>query len=283
MSIALNDGSNGTRYDVPLYFLEEYPKFIEFMDVFYNWLYNQQGFTAAEIEDYIKNSSDWLDPFTTDSPLEQLIAIKSQKAPGRQIKNHLEDHYLVRGFEKAFSLDAELLDVDGRPLFGEVDHDTQIDNWYDSFGFQRTADKAFQNFARFADKNGERFITSNGDNFSVYVADTKRRTLDHVRWLKLLKHIYRIRGSKKAIELFFWIYFGCPIQVKYPKEEIGGLDDNFDLDGTVGMRDDYYYDEYSYVITVPGDVSQFEGVFNKVFREHFHPAGFTVFLESSRG
>lgn len=283
MSTVLNSGNNGTQYEVPLYFLEEYPNFIQFMDVFYQWLYNQQGFTREEIEDYIKNSNDWLDPFSGDSPLEQLIDIKTQKTPGRQIKDQLQDHFLVRGFESMLGLDLPMEDSDGRPLFAECDRDKDIDDWYGSFGFQRTADKSFQDFSRFAEKNGSQFVTADGDTFSVFISGTKRRTLDHTRWLKLLKHIYRIRGSKKAIELFFWIYFGCPIQIKYPKEEIGGLDDNFDLDGTVGLRDDYYYDEYSYVIKVPGDVSQFEGVFNKVFREHFHPAGFTVFLESSRG
>lgn len=283
MQTVLNNGTNGVKYEVPLYFLSEYPNFIKFMDIFYQWLYNQQGFTEEEISSYLQNSKDWLDPFTTDSPLEQLIDIKAKKSPGRQVKEHLEDHYLVRGFEQMLGLDTEITDSEGRPLFAECDRNTSIDNWYDSFGFQRTADKSFQEFSRFATKNGQRLITADGDNFSVYVEGTKRRTLDHTRWLKLLKHIYRIRGSKKAIELFFWIYFGCPIQIMYPKEEIGGLDANFDLDGTVGLRDDYYYDEFSYVIRVPGDAKDFEGVFNKVFREHFHPAGFTVFLESSRG
>lgn len=283
MSTDLNDGNLGVKYDVPLYFLEEYPKMIKFMDVFYSWLYRQQGFTPEEIQDYIANSADWIDPFTGESPLKQLIDIKTRKTPGREIKDHLEDHFLTRSFEEMLGLDAELLDSDNRPLFSEIENDENIDSWYNSFGFQRTADKTFQDYGKFRTSDGEKLVTSDGDDFSVYIDGTKRRTLDHPRWLKLLKHIYKIRGSKKSIELFFWIYFGCPIRVKYPKEQIGGLDDSFDLDGNVGLRDDYYYDEYSYVIVVPGDVKDFEGVFNKVFRQHFHPAGFTVFLESSRG
>ncbi len=279
----LNNGMNGTKYDVPLYFLNEYPRFIEFMDLFYDWLYRQQGFTAEEIQRYLADPSSWVDQFSNESPLEQLIAIKATKTVGTGTIDYLSDHFLVRSFENLLSMDFTLEDVEGRPLFAENDKDANINAWYDDFGFQRTADKSFPDFGEFVPAGSDGLLTSDGDTFSVYLDDTKRRTLDHPRWLKLLKHIYSIRGTRKAIELFFWIYFGVPVKIKEPKNEIGGLDDNFDLDGYVGLRDDYYYDEFSYVIMVPGDITEIQGVFDKVFRQHFHPAGFTVFLENSRG
>lgn len=283
MSSDLNDGNHGVKNEVPLAYRMEYPKFIEFMDVFYNWLYNQQGFSAEEIQAYLANPGEWVDPLSNKSPLEQLIDFKNVGNPGRVSRDYLKDRFLVREFDDIFSTDAELQDVDGRPLFAVRDKVEHIDAWYQDFGFQRTADRSFEDFGNFVPKNSDRLITADGENLAVYIEGTKRRTLDHVRWLKLLKHIYRIRGTRKAMELFFWLYFGVPIKIKEPKLEIGGLDDNFDLDGVVGLRDDYYYDEFSYVITVPGDVSEIEGVFEKVYRQHFHPAGFTVFLESSRG
>uniref|UniRef100_A0AAU8KXS7 Baseplate wedge protein n=1 Tax=Serratia phage Kevin TaxID=3161161 RepID=A0AAU8KXS7_9CAUD len=279
----LNKGINGTKYNVPLYFLEEYPKFIEFLDVFYDWLYRQQGFTAEEIQLYLDNPSSWVDQYSNESPLEQLIDVKATKTVGSATVDYLADHFLVRSFENLLSMDFTLEDVEGRPLFAENDKDDNINAWYDDFGFQRTADKSFPDFGEFVPKDSDGLLTSDGDTFSVFVDDTKRRTLDHPRWLKLLKHIYSIRGTRKAIELFFWIYFGAPVTIHQPKTEIGGLDDNFDLDGVVGLRDDYYYDEFSYVIMVPGDITEIQGVFDKVFRQHFHPGGFTVFLESSRG
>lgn len=279
----LNNGMNGTKYDVPLYFLNEYPKFIEFLDVFYDWLYRQQGFTPEEIQRYLDNPNEWIDQYSGVSPLEQLIDVKATKTPGEATVDFLQDHFLVRSFENLLSMDFTLEDVEGRPLFGENEKEESINSWYDEFGFQRTADKLFPDFGPFVPKDSDGMLTKDGREFSVYLDDTKRRTLDHPRWLKLLKHIYSIRGTRKAIELFFWIYFGVPVIIKEPKLEIGGLDDNFDLDGEVGLRDDYYYDEFSYVIMVPGDITEIQGVFDKVFRQHFHPAGFTVFLESSRG
>lgn len=283
MSKDLNNGHNGVKYETPLFYQNEFPVFIEFMDTFFNWLYRQQGFTEEEILAYLADTGGWVNPNTDQSPIEQLIDIKKRKTPGAEAKDFLEDKFLTRTFENMMALDFEdLLDVDGRPLISMEDKNERIDDWYADFGFQRTVDKSFLEFVKFVPVGSDSLVTSDGDTLSVYVEGTERRTLDHVRWLKLLKHIYRIRGTKKAIELFFWIYFGCPVSVYYPKEAIGGLDDNFECDGATGMRDDYYYDEFTYVIRVPGNVSDFEGVFDRVFRQHFHPAGFTVFLESSR-
>lgn len=283
MSKDLNDGNIGVKYQTPLNYQNEFPLFIEFMDTFFNWLYRQQGFTEEEIQSYLENTTEWLDTHSDKPPLQQLIDWKLKKTPGREAKDYLSDKFLVRTFENMMALDAEVLqDSDGRPLIAMEDKNKNIDNWYEDFGFQRTVDKTFQEFGRFVPVGSDRLKTADGDDFSVYIEGTKRRTLDHTRWLKLMKHIYRIRGTKKAIELFFWIYFGCPVKVFYPREEIGGLDDNLECDGATGMRDDYYYDEFTYVIQVPGEVSDFEGVFERVFRQHFHPAGFTVFLESSR-
>lgn len=273
------------REDVPLYFLEEYPVFLEFMDVFFDWLYNQQGFTEAELQSYLDNMTDWVDPFSTKSPLEQLVEIKTRLSPGAEAKNFLEDHFLHRKFEELLSKNETILDKDGKPLFASYNHTNNIDAKYDDFGFEKTIDRAFMEFGEFRTKDQEDFVTSeNNDILFVSIDVEKRRTLDHIRWLKLLKTIYRIRGTKKSFELFFWMYFGLPIQIKEPKNEIAGLDGNFDLDGTVGLRDDYYYDEYSYVIQLPvDDISDYQDVFNRIFKKYFHPAGFTVFLESSRG
>lgn len=281
MSKDLNPGHWGVKYETPQFYQEEFPLFIEFMDTFFNWFYSQSGFTPGEIESYLADTSRWLDPFSEKDPLQQLIEIKTLKNPGAASKELLEDKYLVRSFEQVMATDAEeLLDADGRPLFGQEERAEQIDSWYRDFGQQRIADKSFQDFGNFVPKDSDKLVTADDYNLIVYIEGTKRRQLDHARWLKLLKHIYRIRGTKKAIELFFWISFGCPVTIYYPKVEVGGLDDNFDLDGHVGLRDDYYYDEYTYVIKVPGDIKEFEGVFEKVFRQHFHPSGFTVFLES---
>ncbi|QIQ62071.1 putative baseplate wedge subunit [Salmonella phage kage] len=283
MSKDLNNGHNGVKYETPLFYQNDFPLFIEFMDTFFNWLYRQQGFTQEEILAYLADTSSWMNPESEDSPVKQLIDLKADKTPGSEAKDYLSDKFLVRTFENMMALDAEeLLDADGRPLLSIEDKNKQIDDWYNDFGFQRTVDKSFQEFGYFIPVGSDSLLTTTGDTFSVYIEGTKRRTLDHPRWLKLLKHIYKIRGTKKAIELFFWIYFGCPVSVYFTKEDIGGLDGNFECDGTTGMRDDYYYDEYTYVIGVPGDVSDFEGVFERVFRQHFHPAGFTVFLESTR-
>ncbi|UCR74080.1 hypothetical protein [Klebsiella virus vB_KpnM-20] len=282
MSKDLNNGHLGVKYETPLFYQNDFPLFIEFMDTFFNWLYRQNGFTEEEILAYLADTS-WLNPDSDASPLMQLVDLKIQKTPGTAARDMLLDKYLVRTFEQMMALDTEeLLDSDGRPLFSPEDKNSSIDAWYKEFGFQRTVDKSFPEFGFFVPEGSDGLITADGNQFSVYIEGTRRRTLDHTRWLKLLKHIYKIRGTQKAIELFFWIYFGVPVTVYYPKEDLAGLDANFDCDGEVGLRDDYYYDEYTYVIRIPGDVADFEGVFDRVFRQHFHPSGFKVFLESTR-
>ena len=279
----ITNNKPSVKHDVPLYFLEEYPVFIEFMDTFFHWLYNQQGFTEQEIRDYIANAGDWVNPHTTDSPLQQLIEIKSRKMQGVASTNFLEDHFLERKFEEMISLDETILDVEGRELFGIYDHNQGINAKYDDMGLERITDKPFFEYGEFFTSDKETFSTKEGDDLYVNNGTQKRRVLDHIRWLKLLKSIYRIRGTKKSFELFFWLYFGLPVQIKEPKNDIAGLDGNFDLDGVVGLRDDYYYDEYSYVIQIPvDDLKDYQGVFERIFKKHFHPAGFNVFLESSR-
>lgn len=280
MSTGLNDGTNGTRYDVPLFFLEEYPLFIEFMDTFFDWIYNQQGFTQVELESYLDDTS-WMDPTSTKDLMHQLIDLKRLDPPGAAGRATLDHKLLTRDFDLIKALDCEdLQDADGRSIFAMDDHEEAIELHYEDFGFQKTADYAFEYYVEYKTLEGFNFLTADGEKYNVGVTDKKRRNLDHSRWLKLLKHVYRIRGTQKATELFFWLYFGAPIRVSYPKEKIARLDDNFVLDGDNTLRDDNYYNEYSYVIKVPGDVERYQGVFDKIYRRHFHPTGFTVFLES---
>lgn len=130
MSKDLNDGNIGVKYQTPLFFQNEYPLFIEFMDTFFNWLYRQNGFTEEEILSYLANTSEWLEVHSDKSPVEQLIDWKLRKTPGTVAKDYISDKFLVRTFEDMMALDAEvLLDSDGRPLIAMEDKNASIDSW----------------------------------------------------------------------------------------------------------------------------------------------------------
>lgn len=103
--------------------------------------------------------------------------------------------------------------------------------------------------------------------------------VDKTLMVSLIKHVNAIKGTEKAIELFFSIYFNEDVQVYYPKFDIAVIDDNMipDVSGTI--RDDYYYNEFSYVIRVNGDLNSYTDLFAEIYLKNIHPAGFKVFLE----
>ncbi|AXC34533.1 baseplate subunit [Vibrio phage YC] len=148
----------------------------------------------------------------------------------------------------------QILDADDRPIMVEVDQTDFINAWFDEISFPRPL---------------------------TPLSDEPVSDVDVIRILKLLKDIFRIRGSEHATKLFFKIFFDVIPVITYPREKISRLDDNFVLDGDNVPRDDDRYQEYSYVIGLPVAYSVEQETFLQIFKDYFHPAGFKVFVENN--
>ncbi|CAL9977330.1 head closure Hc2 [Vibrio phage D528] len=233
-----------TKYLLPSHYSTDYPKFIEFMNLYFDWLYNTSGFSKAEIESMIEEGYDKA----------AISLAQSVKNPGASAQEMAGNRMLERSFDRALTLDGlEIETKDGAILEFETRKSEYTSSWLKDFGFP---------------------ITQREPGTSKY------RNIDPTRLVKLLAHIYSIRGSVKCMELFFSVFYNGAVGVKFPRENIATIDGNMVLDGASNsIRDDDYYSEYSYVISVSGVADPNLPVFIELYKSMFHPSGFKMFIE----
>lgn len=98
---------------------------------------------------------------------------------------------------------------------------------------------------------------------------------DEILFIKLSKHLFKIRGSMECAKIFFESMYGGSVDIFLPRTQISALDDNMVLDGTTKLRDDSYYDEFTYVVNLIGsDYTNIGDKYFKLWKERFHPGGF---------
>lgn len=246
---------------LPKHYKEYYPRFIKFIQCYYDWLHRGSGLSASEV-DALKADTSWLktniDSFIETGSLKNIensdvetaiIQMGLVQAPGNEVDMMVPYHMLDNISDEFITADGEYYATSAGENINSNDYsDDEIDSWLDTLGYSFTTDI------------------------------TNLNPVDRLLLVRLLKHIYNIKGTEKSIELFFSMYFGETVQVYYPKNDIAVIDDNFVLDDLKYIRDDDYYNEYSYVIKVQQDPSVYQDLFNKVYLKHIHPAGFKVFL-----
>ncbi len=230
-------GDLGTSQVVPAHYFEEYPKFVEFMDLYFKFIYRDRG----------------------ELPKSMLEELSVDEANKRGVGRVMQDQHASQSLEREF---VPLLDVDGvpfldendRPLYVEKDWEEDINQWYDDLSFDKSQ----------TDADGS--VLGN---------------IDDVRLIKLLKDIFAIRGTRHAMTLFFTIFFEVTPTIVYPRMVISKIDDNFVLDGDNTPRDDYYFQEFSYVIQMPITLTESQKGFLAFYKKYFHPAGFQMFVEAT--
>ena len=253
---------------VPLHLKENGAGFILFMQKYFDWLHRDSGFSNTEIE-ILRNDTSWLksdvDKFIASRLLKyvdtkesdivdrSIIELSNIQNPG-QYSDALAQNILLEG-EKSDYLtidDEEFITADNVQLALQKFDNEMIQNWFNMMGAERpTFDK---------------IISS---------------SIDEVLFITLMKHINGIKGTEQSMRLFFSIYFNETIDIYQPKFDIAVIDGNWILDGTSVPRDDFKYNEYSYVIRLSGQLSNYEDIFNRIYLKNVHPAGFKVFLEST--
>lgn len=235
---------------LPTHFSKSYPMLVEFLELYSSFLYDR-GLAPHEVQGFLDDESWWdrKDDFFNSPEERAFFKIKD-----------LQEMRSLFGFEQTNN---EL--VESKSLFGGLASIQTLDGLMmgSSDGRSMRADRKdeFQLSAWLADKGLN--IDSTVDSF------------DTATFIKLARHIFKIRGSMECARIFFEAMYGGSVITHLPRNEISALDSNMVLDGLNYLRDDVYYDEFTYVINLIG--SKYNTLGSKFFdlwKERFHPGGF---------
>ncbi len=248
---------------LPHHVLNDYPKFVAMLNKYYEWMYRKEGMSKEEIQDFRNDETKWLsrnvDKFIRTGS-ERFISVEGAKvAAETEISKYRAPGALSDRFHAQYLLEREF---DG---FVTADGDFFFDQNETEFQSPYVLDDSIYSWAY---KFNHRVVKD------VDTLDTH----DEILLLRIMKHLYATKGTKKCIELFFKIYFDEDITIYYPKFDICVIDDNFVLDHLKYIRDDSVYQEYSYVIYVKNDPSYYDRVMTDIYLKNFHPSGFKVTL-----
>ena len=247
---------------VPQHYIEEFPTFILFLQKYYDWMY-RSNLSEAEIAALQENTS-WI---STDIP--QYIATgQSKYIAGSDVNTAIVELNAIPSPGRAS-------DILPNAITLNITHD----------GFGATGN------TEFIDTNNSQLSTLNIDTniirrkFAnlgyemIEVGEYSLNPIDQVLMLSLLKQLYSIKGTAQSVSIFFNLFFGVDVQMIYPKLNIAVIDDHCVLDGTDVMRDDNYYDEFTYAITVAEPITaRYLDIFNNIYLKTIHPSGFRCFL-----
>lgn len=235
---------------LPAHFSKSYPLLVEFLELYSSFLYDR-ALAPHEVQGFLDDESWWdrKDDFFNSPEERAFFKIKDLQEMRalfgfEQNNNELvESKSLLGGMSNIQTLDGLMLgSSDGRSMQADRKDEAQLSAWLSDKGLN---------------------IDSAVDSF------------DTASFIKLARHIFKIRGSMECARIFFEAMYGGSVITHLPRNEISALDSNMILDGLNYLRDDVYYDEFTYVINLIG--SKYNTLGSKFFdlwKERFHPGGF---------
>lgn len=250
---------------LPSYYMDDFPRFVEILKKYYQWLYRKDGMSQLEIADVENNIGKWsrvdIDKFLATnssrytsfdgSDQEVMSEITQWRPPGAVIERYHSQYLLEREYDS-------FMTADGDYFFDK--HDVGFDT---SYLMERAVDNWATKF------NHVRFKDATAEN-----------PYDEILLIKSMKMLYAAKGSEKCIKLFFKVYFNEDVDIYIPKFDLMVIDgDEPTIDTESKIRDDKYYQEYCYVIRTENDPSIYKDFFENIYLKDFHPGGFAVFLE----
>ena len=258
-----NEIAKFVKTQLPSHFQTYNPRFISLLELYYKWANRNEGMSLDEIRDFRDNETNWLqrniDKFISTGStryadlgrsyqtVEQEVALF--RGPGAWSSRLHDGMLLEREYDSFLTADGDFFfDQNDVSLESKYIFEAALDNWATKF------------------------------NHIVYTDVSELNTRDEITTIKVLKHLYAAKGTKKCIELFFSMYFGEAVEIYYPKFDICYIDDNFILDDKKYIRDDAVFQEYSYVIYTDREPSYYQKAFEDVYLKNFHPGGFKVTL-----
>lgn len=236
---------------LPKHFVSSYPNLVEFLEAYVDTLY-KRGMRPDQVQAFLDDESWWSGRSNTySSPEERLYykitAMQTERARMGFLQESvgmIEGKSLFRTFSQLQTLDNFILETsDERSLSVPDENKFHVQSWLEDKGL------------------GPMGSSPMGTDLETII--------------KLAKHMFRVRGSLFCAKLFFEAVYGGTVYPVLPRYQISALDNNFVLDGDNRLRDDYEFDEFTYVINLVG--SKYDSLGDKFFRiwkDKFHPGGF---------
>ena len=246
---------------LPYHYREEYPLFITFLKKYYEWMYRKNlsgdeisllrtdtSWISTDINKYIETGQSRYIGISVDAAINELNNVPSPGTASDLITNNISLNITSDGF----------VDINNNEVIDSNNLQLGV------LGINR-------------DIINRRFATMGYP--VIEIGKFSLAPIDQVLMISLLKHLSAIKGTEQSIKLFFNLFFNEDVQIYHPKSDIAVIDDNFILDGTDVMRDDKYFDEYTYVIVVQSPLDKYTDIFNNIYKKIIHPSGFNVVLE----
>lgn len=242
---------------LPSHFSKSYSSLVEFLELYSSFLYDT-AISPTELQGFLEDESWWdrRDDLFSSSEERTFFKIKDlqkiRDVIGFEQKSVelTEQKSLINGVTRIQSLDGLLIgDSDSRIVETDAYAEAHLYSWLSDKGL------------------------------TPVDSEVRVSSFDVPSFIKLARHIFKIRGSMECARVFFEAMYGGAVFVYLPREDISSLDSNMVLDGKNFLRDDSYYDEFTYVINLVG--SNYEalgGNYFKLWKERFHPGGFNCVL-----
>lgn len=245
---------------LPLHFKEMYPKFVAFIELYYDFMNSSdvmnevfRGRIQAGETNLIRDDSD-LFIATLDERLSGIrqeqgdIEVSDWRAPSWWTENMMSILNMERIPESLFVSNDEVLTTrDGEVFQSNFVFKRTVEDWMKDSGFPEAS--VF---------GGDIILTS-----------------------RILRSLYQLKGTSKALELFFNVFYGENVNVINPNNLIACIDDNFVLDSNVQIKDDLSFSEFSIIVQTEREKDYYEPLFTDVYLKMFHPAGFGVSFSES--
>lgn len=242
---------------LPRHFREYYPKFVRFIEEYYEWLGRNRNFTNEERLRFNAGQSELVryDPSEFEATGQTRLVgehiqhldgeVAYYRSPDWFDDNFLELTNLERLIEHIETNDEDIFCTsDDEAFSGNYVHNGLLDNWFADAGF------------------------SSARSYSG----------DVVLFGRILRSLYQVKGTSLALKMFFNLFFNEEVEVLNPNLYIAILDDTFIPDSLVSLSDDEDYQEFSIIVNTEEGREYYEPLFTDIYIKMFHPAGFKIKL-----
>lgn len=253
-------GTNDADSYLPAFFRSEYPELVEYLDLYIDSLY-KSSLTPDQVRHLLEDESWWVGSTENYKSPESRQLAKIKALNEYRLKNFgvqtktvdlLDNKTLKRKENILTSLDELfLLSSDGRRMKAKDEENHPLKQWL-------------------LEKNLVEISQS---------LDTDNVPLDLINLIKLSRHLFKIRGTTECAKLFLSSMYSGDVYITLPRNKIATLDDNFTLDLDVKLRDDFVYDEFTYVINlVSSEYFNIGPKYFDMYKRLFHASGFRCIL-----
>lgn len=252
-------GVNDPEFIFPEHFSKYYPNLVEFFEIYVNSLYSSD-ISSGQLTEMWTNESWWNRSGEVFISLEErniskaagLVAFRANYGISNRVVNLIEDKTLERDWVGLSTIDGfSFISSDVKSPEFRKDNYFHIKNWLQGKGLTELAEVS-------------------NDGFRC----------DMELFIKISRNLFKMRGSMQCAKVYFEALYGGNAVITFPRDKISTLDDNFEPDGTVVLRDDLEFDEFTYVVNLVGsNYSKLGDKFVDMYLRVFHAAGFRCLIK----